>query len=124
MLRVFDDVIGLVPQSPVITSAQLIVHRILHQMIVYLATKRVLDHTNIRHDMTLDQLIAGEDQEMFGLIERLEVDPQIELEPPFKSRWTDYSARVPYHLMWVTLRVSTNARVSTIYWGIQEQHPK
>lgn len=121
MFRVFADIFDLVPRSAVISSAKLMVYRIMHRSVVYLATKKLLDRTGIDFDPTPDQLATRENQRPFGLIEHFEVDPEIDLEPSFNPRWTDYSATVPYQLQWVTLKVTLNADAGVIYWGNHQQ---
>ena len=112
LIRVFGDVFDLAePGGP-----RLILHRILHQSIVHLATRAVLD----RMHMSLSEPLKGV-REPFSLIEQLEIDPVVDLEPPFQASWTNYSVRVPYERQWMSIKVRPNIRTAAIYWENQQQ---
>lgn len=104
LLRIHDNVLRLRTKSTP-HSLHLLLHKTISTAVHFLSNPHsypTKDTGPILNELLYDT------EEIFGLIGDLIIEPFAKLEPTFQSRWTHYTATVPYEITWLNLQVILN----------------
>ncbi|XP_057373331.1 cadherin-like and PC-esterase domain-containing protein 1 [Daphnia carinata] len=118
LLRIHHDVHRLRTKSTP-HFLHLLLHKTISIAVRFLSVRRFYPAT--KFGSALNEHLYDE-REIFGLIHSLVINPFIKLEPTFHSRWTHYSATVPYEMTWLNLQVFLNDHAT--YALVENQRAK
>lgn len=94
-------------------SLRLQLHRLMNSAVHFLSTKRPVQ---LNIDSKILNATFYEQEEIFGLITNLTINPFLRLSPSFQPRWTYYSASVPYEITLLNFQLVVSDLVAYVVY--------